>query len=84
MLTSGINGLVRDRMHQICEYAFKQAQQYKSHPDMMHWDICSETATKFDLWDKDETGDETFPTWLSRVVEGLMNDVQWGDTEYSR
>ena len=39
-----------------------------------HWQLCQLTAEKFDLWERSD-GDETFPVWLSRVVEGEMRDA---------
>ena len=50
-----------------------------------HHEVCCEVADAFDLWelppecDADDTlddGVESFPVWLSRVVEGVMRDVE--------
>lgn len=36
-----------------------------------HHPACEVLAHEFNLWDKDDQ----FPLWLSRVVEGEMNDL---------
>lgn len=38
---------------------------------MEHWDICADAASAFGLWDSNDS----FPTWLSRIVEGQMRDT---------
>ena len=35
-----------------------------------HWDVCRQTADRFDLWD-----DDHFPLWLSFVVAGQMREM---------
>jgi hypothetical protein len=34
-----------------------------------HLELCQTLAEMFDLWE-----DDSFPIWLSRVVEGVMRD----------
>ncbi len=35
-----------------------------------HWDVCRQTADKFDLWE-----DDHFPLWLSFIVAGQMREM---------
>jgi len=44
---------------------------YRAHPSLTHWDLFRRTAEHFECFDI--FGD--YPTWLSRVVEGVMLDV---------
>lgn len=47
--------------------------------DAAHCRVCDEIADEFDLWD----GDDRFPTWLSRVVAGVIEDWKWERTDDS-
>lgn len=43
-----------------------------------HYRLCCLTADKFDLWTEEVTGglpNNYFPVWLSRVVEGVLHDI---------
>lgn len=42
-----------------------------------HCQICGELSDRFELWESCGDG-EVFPMWLSRVVAGVIADVEEG------
>lgn len=40
-----------------------------------HWTVCQTMANRHDLWDEKNR----FPIWLSRVVEGVIRDLEVGE-----
>lgn len=42
-----------------------------------HWTICQIMANRHDLWDDKNR----FPIWLSRVVEGVIRDLEASDED---
>lgn len=68
MLLKGMNKLTRK--------ARKYLRQNRDGADP-HRDVCVMLADEFELWEgKDEK--QSFPLWLSRVVEGEMRDLNIG------
>lgn len=60
-------------MHIMCSDIRKQVND---NPDIDHCHLCNIIAEKYSLW-----YNNMFPTWLSRVIEGIMNDVSTGTDE---
>lgn len=40
----------------------------------IHLGVCTHFADKYSLWDDEQR----FPLWLSRVIEGVIRDVEEG------
>lgn len=59
---------MRGQMRTLCEFV-----SANWHEGIEHWDLCHVTALRFDLYENDK-----FPTWLSRVVAGIMQDASEG------
>ena len=47
-----------------------------------HCTLCNLICDRFDLAENPGTPDECFPTWLSRVVEGELNDFHSGEGNF--
>lgn len=41
----------------------------------IHLETTTEICDRFDLWEEGEGGGGYFPIWLSRVVDGIIRDV---------
>ena len=54
-----------------CKALIAQHKNQHGDPDSIHSDVCSTLADQFSLWE-----DNCFPTWLCRVVEGVMRDAE--------
>ena len=62
-------------MHIMCSALRKRIrEQGVSNAD--HCDLCNWAATEYDLY-----YDNKFPIWLSRVVEGIIRDVESGEDD---
>lgn len=68
---------MREEMYALVRRAQKYAKATRTdgHTDC-HGVICTTLADEFKLWNKADQ----FPTWLSRVVEGVIRDVENGET----
>ena len=44
--------------------------------DDLHHSVCQTIADEFDLWEEKGDDEASFPTWLSRIVEGEMRDFE--------
>lgn len=64
-------------MRELIDYARLEYEKVKDKADP-HVLVCHEVANKFRLW----TRDARFPTWLARVVEGVITDIKEHLMEY--
>ena len=56
--------MLKDQMRELVTWVQEQIPTTTDHQK-----LCVETAYRFDLWDNNH-----FPIWLSRVIEGVLND----------
>lgn len=59
---------LKNRMNRLVKFVEDTCVRY---PNLDHHDICSTVASNFQLWDNESC----FPIWLSRVVQGVMEDM---------
>lgn len=64
---------LRQMMDIVVQFAGKRYQQFKDNED--HHSILHATASEFSLYDEKDGA----PVWLSRVVEGIIRDVDNGE-----
>jgi hypothetical protein len=65
-----------EKMQRLVQYIANRYLELRQNPGNHHHVLCMETAERFNL-----TSDQyAFPIWLSRVVEGVMRDIDENPT----
>lgn len=65
--------ILRDAMKELVT----EAQLLAETEGVSHHQVCQTLANKYELWNERRM----FPTWLSRVVEGVIRDLDEGVQE---
>lgn len=68
---------LRDMMTLLVSRAEERVKELSPTAGDLHYRVCDSLATEYNLWDDQDL----FPVWLSRVVEGVMQDLGVGDSE---
>jgi hypothetical protein len=59
-------------MEDLVRVAKKEMEDFMGGPMDPHLAVCTRLANMYDLWDENDR----FPTWLSRIVAGVKQDIE--------